>query len=201
MLADFTFTRIATASVRTDEEEQGTASFMAPELLLSAKFGLEKGVPSKESDIYALGTTVYQVLTGKWPFFPMREGEVMLAVISGKRPPKPENAEGIGMTEGVWDLLRECWREDRMMRPNISDILKRFCHMVYEGADSTTKVAGLQLNITEDRDPVHSESTLVCCEWNDQSFEHLLHIMQQRTMGGLPQPPVVQTMTNNLSPP
>jgi len=92
MLADFGFTRVTTISVRISSEEQGTASFMAPELLLPEKFGLDKGVPSNEGDFYVLGTTVYQVLTGKWPFYPTREAAVVLAVISGERPPKPDNA-------------------------------------------------------------------------------------------------------------
>ena len=121
------------------------SSFEAPELLLPDKFGLEKGVPSKEADIYALGMTVYQVLTGTWPFYPKREVEVMHAVISGERPPKPENAEEIGMTEVLWDLLEECWREDRTKRPNISEILGRFCEITGErkSTDSTVEVAGL----------------------------------------------------------
>jgi serine/threonine protein kinase len=55
---DFGFTCITAIS-------QGTTSFVAPELILSTKFGLDKGIPSKEADIYALGVTVYQVLMGK----------------------------------------------------------------------------------------------------------------------------------------
>ena len=78
---------------------------MVPELFLPSKFRLDRGVPSKEADIYPLGMTAYQVLTGRWPFYPRREGEVMLAATSGECPPKPENAE-IGMTEVVWDLVR-----------------------------------------------------------------------------------------------
>ena len=105
---------------------------MAPELLLPPKFRLDKGIPSKEADIYALGMTVYQVLMGEWPFYPRREGEVILAVISGERPPKPENAEEIGMTEAVWDLIRDCWKEDRTARPTITEVLKRFCEITGE---------------------------------------------------------------------
>jgi len=115
---------------------------MAPELLHSARFGLEKGVPSKEADIYALGMTVYQVLTGQWPFYPKREAEVVLAVISGKRPPKPENAEEIGMTEVVWELMEDCWREDRTERPDILRVLKRFSIITEE-----KQTAGLAIEV------------------------------------------------------
>ena len=50
---------------------------MAPELLYPAKFGLEKGVPSKEGDVYALGMTMYQVLTGQVPFHSKKVFEVI----------------------------------------------------------------------------------------------------------------------------
>ena len=124
--------RVTTISVKGSTEEQGTVCFMAPELLFPPKFGLDKGVPSKEADVYALGMTVYQVLTGKWPFYSRREAEVMHTVVSGERPPKPSNAEEIGMSEVVWDLLRECWREDRMTRPTIAEILRKFCEIAGE---------------------------------------------------------------------
>jgi hypothetical protein len=56
----------------------------------------------------------------------MREAEVVHATISGGRPPKLNDAERIGITGVVWDPLRERWREDRVTRPNISDVLERF---------------------------------------------------------------------------
>ena len=39
----------------------GTGSFMAPELLVPSMFGLDKCLPSKEADIYAIAMVVYQV--------------------------------------------------------------------------------------------------------------------------------------------
>ena len=132
---------------------------MAPELLHSTRFSLEKGVPSKEVDIYALGMTVYQILTGKWPFYPKREVEVMHAVISGERPPKPENAEEVGMTETVWELMKECWREDRMEKPDISQILRRFCRITGERqtTDSAIEVTIPRLDAADNRGSVVSE--------------------------------------------
>jgi len=169
MLSDFGSIRITTTPVGVSSEVQATASFMAPELLFPADFGLDKGVPSKEADIYALGMTVYQVLTGKWPFFPRREEEVMLAVTSGKRPPKPKNAEGIGMTGVVWDLLRECWKEDRTARPTIGQVLERFHEITGEkkATDSTLQGFATPESSPRKRSPVFSQnwSPMVLCEW------------------------------------
>jgi len=41
----------------------GTILFMAPELLVPARFGLRRCTPSKEADIYAIGMVIYQVCT------------------------------------------------------------------------------------------------------------------------------------------
>ena len=117
--------------------------------------------------------TVYQVLTGEWPFFPRREAEVTHAVISGERPPKPESAERIGMTGIVWNLLKECWREDRRTRPTISDVLGRFYYItgVRETTDSAIEGSGLRLYTGFSRDSIHSETTAIQCEWDDPPFE------------------------------
>ena len=142
-------------------EGQGTVHFMAPELLLPHLFGLEKSVPSKKADIYALGMTVYQVLTGRWPFFPKRETEVIHTVVSGERPPKPDNAGEIGMTDVVWDLLGECWRGDRTMRPDVSKVLGVFCQVTGERStvDSTIGMTAPQLDVAGNRNSFDSQNT------------------------------------------
>ena len=134
--------------------------FMAPELRLPRMFDLDKGVPSKEADAYAIGMTVYHVLTGRCPFFPMRETEILHAVISGLRPSKPENARAIGMTELMWELLEECWRRDRMARPDISRILRVFCDITGERGiiDPTIVAVPLQLDVPGKRDSVYSQT-------------------------------------------
>jgi len=164
MLADFCLIRVTTISAKISNDEQGTASFMAPELL-STRFGLDRPVPSKEADIFALGMTTYQVMTGKTPFSQIGEGWIIHAVISGERPAKPENAKQIGMSYIVWDLLTECWREDRTKRPNISDVLRRFCEITDE-RNTIDSMIGPQLDIGVSRDSFYSERVPVRCEWN-----------------------------------
>jgi len=41
--------------------EGGTVMFMSPELLVPGKFGFEEAFPTKEADIYAFGSVIWQV--------------------------------------------------------------------------------------------------------------------------------------------
>ena len=49
--------------VATAEIDGRTTPFMAPELLVPFKFGLENCTPTMEADMYAIGMVIYQVLT------------------------------------------------------------------------------------------------------------------------------------------
>jgi len=169
LLADFGSAHVTTTPAKIPDEERGAAFFMAPELLSPTGFGLEKGLPSKKADIYALGMVVYQVLTGKLPFFPRREEEVILAVTLGEHPPKPENAEEIGMTEVVWDLLMECWRGDRTTRPTITRVWERFREITSKNEpDSTIRgsaVPPLSAHTHSPTPPQNSPLTVIPCKW------------------------------------
>ena len=165
MLGDFGFIRVTTISAKISNEGEAAAAFMAPELL-STRFGLDKPVPSKEADVFALGMTIYQVLTGKRPFSQISEGWIIHTMISGERPPEPEDTEQIGMTGTVWTLLTECWDEDRAKRPNISDILKRFCDITGERKTTASQfeMVGPRQDTIDDHGSIYSERIPVQCE-------------------------------------
>jgi len=94
--------------------------WMSPELLHSRKFGLEECRPTKESDCYALGMVIYEVLSGQVPFAPCRDSEVTSKVLGGKHPVRPE---GRLFTNDVWKLLGSCWKPQPNDRPNAKTIL------------------------------------------------------------------------------
>ena len=91
-------------------------------------FGLSDARVSKQTDIYAFGIVVYEVLTGCPPFGAggRRQAEIILRVIEGQRPSKPEKAGGIGFGGGTWELTQQCWNQDRGKRPTADKIRKHF---------------------------------------------------------------------------
>jgi len=98
---------------------------MSPELLDPDQFESSDGRPTRESDCYALGMVIYEVLSGKAPFAPLKEFIVMRKVLEGERPSMPEGAEGAWFTGELWTALNLCWAtlpEDRL---GIEAVLER----------------------------------------------------------------------------
>ncbi|KAF9642014.1 kinase-like protein, partial [Thelephora ganbajun] len=96
-LADFGLTAIvdeSTAGSTTGGgEPRGTTRWMAPEMLWPEKFkfpgDVQKRLPSKSTDIYALGMTTLEVLTGRRPFDNIKNATVILEVTRGRKPDRP----------------------------------------------------------------------------------------------------------------
>jgi serine/threonine protein kinase len=106
----------------------GTIRWMSPELLHPEHFGSDHGRPTKESDCYALGMVIYEVLTGQSPFAPLKDYIVTRMVIDGERPGRPEGSMGAWFTNDLWGMLGLCWVTHARSRPSVEvvrDCLKQ----------------------------------------------------------------------------
>jgi serine/threonine protein kinase len=92
----------------------GPCRWQAPEVLDPSEDMLEGDCQyAPQSDIYSLGMTILEVLTGKVPFSNRRyDTVVILDVIRGVRPQRPKE-----MLDDVWNLLESCWDEKPHNRP------------------------------------------------------------------------------------
>ena len=97
---------------------------MSPELLISDQADLEVCRPTKQSDCYALGMVVYEVLSGHVPFAPFGRYAVMRRVVDGERPQRPGGMEGAWFTDDLWRLLNGCWATRPEDRPSVSAVLE-----------------------------------------------------------------------------
>jgi len=124
-LADFGLLRVlsdeptitSTAGVAT------RAQWMSPELLLPNNFGPTDGRPTKESDCYALGMTIYEVLSGQSPFAQYSSLAVVCVILGGERPGRPKGAQGELFTDSIWRLLDLCWKPQPSDRVSAKTIL------------------------------------------------------------------------------
>ena len=89
---------------------------MGPELL-------GQQPPTKESDCYALGMVIYEVLSGQAPFATNTSLAVIQMILEDKRPGRPQGEEGRLFTDAIWELLELCWKHQPSDRASAEAIL------------------------------------------------------------------------------
>jgi hypothetical protein len=67
---------------------------------------------------------VQQIFTGEIPFREYRNQKVVPMVIEGRRPKRPANSQGVGLSDEIWDMMQTCWDREPSNRPQIGDIVK-----------------------------------------------------------------------------
>jgi len=78
---------------------------------------------TRESDIYSMGMTIYEVMTDEKPFKGYGHNVVM-EIIKGERPKKPNFLITRGYTEELWKLTTDCWHPDHTKRPTVDKVLE-----------------------------------------------------------------------------
>jgi len=89
---------------------------MSPELF--------DGRPTRSSDCYALGMVIYEVLSGRVPFFRYHGYAVVAKILKGERPRRPQGGEGEWFMDEIWSILERCWEANPGDRPRIKDVLQ-----------------------------------------------------------------------------
>lgn len=49
----------------------------------------------------------------------------------GDQPQKPEEADGLGFTTGLWKIVERCWVADANERPDVKDVLFQLNHATW----------------------------------------------------------------------
>ncbi|KAG9044842.1 hypothetical protein FS837_007424 [Tulasnella sp. UAMH 9824] len=93
-------------------QKRGSAPWMSPERLLG-------GSRTRESDVYAFGMTIAEILTGKPPFWPIfLKDDIKEAVITRRdRPLKSPISSDEGKSyESTWEVAERCWKNNCSLR-------------------------------------------------------------------------------------
>ncbi|KAJ2398286.1 Protein kinase of the Mitotic Exit Network [Coemansia sp. RSA 2603] len=89
----------------------GTPYWMAPEIIQ-----LEGACMA--SDIWSLGCTIIELLTGKPPYSDLMQMQALYRIVEDEHPPIPE-----GISEELKDFLLQCFRKDPKDRPTASELM------------------------------------------------------------------------------
>ncbi|CAE6414014.1 unnamed protein product [Rhizoctonia solani] len=98
----------------TSASQAGSVRWAAPELLS------ENPVKTKQSDLYALGMTILEVMTGTIPYPECTwDFNVMMKVSQGILPTRPaSHIQDDQYGNQLWDLLVSCWGRNPDARPS-----------------------------------------------------------------------------------
>ena len=126
--------------------ERLSVRWTAPEVLS------ETGKPSLEADVFSFGMVMvevcynstavcppqvnylstslwYKAFTGAAPFSDRPSQAVMVAIISGNRPTRPTHSTFTGT---LWELMNQCWDQDKHGRPRMLEVLLALNPLIYE---------------------------------------------------------------------
>ncbi|POG70621.1 kinase-like domain-containing protein, partial [Rhizophagus irregularis DAOM 181602=DAOM 197198] len=98
----------------SNNEIYGVIPYVAPEIFRGEVF-------SKESDIYSLGMIMWELTTGRKPFFNIEHDiNLIYQIIDEKRPKRPEITTDA--PKCFTNLMKQCWYSDPLKRPSITTI-------------------------------------------------------------------------------
>ncbi|CAE6376742.1 unnamed protein product [Rhizoctonia solani] len=99
-----------------------TSSSIAMSVRWSAPEIINGSRPTKASDVYALGTTLYEIVSGKLPYQTQSEVAIVFLVTVRKQLPERPECMPIGHhdAEKLWSLFLRCWSEQEA-RPSAAE--------------------------------------------------------------------------------
>ena len=105
-----------------DKSGPGSTRYKSPEVLSSQLY-------SYQSDVYAYGMILYEMMNGEIPFKGLTDTQVIIEVVKKKKhPPIPSH----NTPKGFIELLRACWSYDPHERPLFPDIIARLISIQQE---------------------------------------------------------------------
>jgi len=106
---------ISKSSIDNDNDEiYGVISYMAPEILQGKEYTMA-------SDIYSFGMIMWELITGRMPFWNQNNDiELLIKICKNFRPPIIKNTPKYYI-----ELMQECWDSDPNKRPTTTYIFEK----------------------------------------------------------------------------
>jgi len=114
----------------------GSPRYMAPELTAEpdedAYEARENGAlpnVTKQTDVFAFAMVALEVLTGRLPFYYVRQDMQVAALLQDGRRPDRSKCSPETFTDTMWALMAECWTQDPRRRPDMGMVVQHLAPM------------------------------------------------------------------------
>jgi serine/threonine protein kinase len=111
-LADFGVAMKLSDNQSDDQYVVGSPYWIAPEIINMAS-------PTSACDIWSLGCTAIELLTGKPPYFHLNTAQALFRIVQDDYPPIPE-----GISQALRDFLLNCFQKEPAMRSSAAILLE-----------------------------------------------------------------------------
>jgi serine/threonine protein kinase len=114
----------------------GTVWYMAPEIIKGED-------PTPASDLYAVGVILYQLLTGRTPFYGKTDFEVMKSHL--EKEPQPPETLNPNLPPGTWDLVKKALAKSPRERFSSADEFKQALIDWFSRVEDPQKIKSVDL--------------------------------------------------------
>ncbi|GBC02876.1 hypothetical protein RclHR1_04880001 [Rhizophagus clarus] len=123
IISDLAAAKIASKSL--NDKAYFLIPYVAPEVFRGQEF-------TKASDIYSFSMIMWELMTGRKPFWDRsHDVELIIGICDGFRPPIVTNAP-----EGYVELMQECWHHYSEKRPTATDIESKIKNILLIESDN-----------------------------------------------------------------
>ncbi|CAE6514096.1 unnamed protein product, partial [Rhizoctonia solani] len=116
--------------------QAGQIRWTSPELLQAS--GDQRPTPTTASDVWALGCTLFEIVSGKLPYFKYKHDLRVGQEIISKRAPGHLNSLLDPDFAQVWSLVASCWKWTPEERPTIKELEQSIRWSVTEAEEKST---------------------------------------------------------------
>ncbi|KAG8689995.1 hypothetical protein FRC09_012175, partial [Ceratobasidium sp. 395] len=100
----------------------GITRWMSPELLDNEDDSI---VPTTSSDIWALGCTIYEIVSAKLPYSDcIHDVQIIGKIKEGVAPGAKDDQVVPGLSH-LWPVIEDCWTVEPEQRPTAFEVLKK----------------------------------------------------------------------------
>jgi len=199
-VSDFGETRAVVTSA-LGRDKLSNPIWLSPEIMRGEEY-------TEKADVYSFGIILWEILTGGLPFdeFPVAHSSFMYQledeIMNGLRPTIPSDAN-----QDYTNLIKDCWQNDPLKRPNFPEIYQRLLNMQPNGISShssnSSSTVGNRPKASTIFSNVSSQSLKPVNSNNNNSISNSTTTTTTTTTSNVdkPNPPLVRKLTQNFNQP